>query len=361
MRSVVLPFACAVFLAGGCSKAINSRTFPSYDIIPDSSGVTLNVHDRERPVRMLYMGCGHLLFEYNGEIIVTDPWFSVQPFGPGKIQSSDADYQKYKGAVDAAGMNLGLTKSVWIAHTHYDHMMDIPMLLEKSWPADVPIYGNEFGDNILQHFVNAGQYRPIMDAADPVSKSPASWRTGGSSIRVLPILSDHAPHVKWGPLTVHLMRGKIRDDYFREKFIQAAARTKSKEWREGDVFSFLFDFMDGGRIVYRIFIQTSASHFPLGRPPEDVIRDHPVDVAILCLASSNTVKPYPVDILNALKPAKTVFIHWEDFFRRAAFNEHRLVRLTNFRKIARRMSDSGLPMNKQDYVMPRPGTVITIR
>jgi hypothetical protein len=120
--------------------------------------------------------------------------------------------------------------------------------------------------------------------------------------------------------------------------------------------------MEKDSIAFRFFIQTSGSHFPLGKPPEDLLKDRAVDVAFLCAASANFVKPYPVDILNTLKPKRTVFIHWEDFFREPLdFDGARFVRLTNFRKFNRRLKRNGYELNKENYVMPRPGTLITVK
>ncbi len=349
------------FLFAGCSHKVTSHTFPALKIIPESPVYTIDLPGARSPIQILYVGCGHLIIEYAGETVVTDPFFSIQSFSPGgKISSDPAAFLRYKSLVTASGLDMKNAKSVWLAHTHYDHMMDLPMLLENgTLPADVGIYGNTYGAEILTNFLSPNQYHSLEDQTN--GNPSVRWIDSTSSIRVLPIRSAHAPHLKLGPVSIHLMKGKLKSGYFEKTLTKASDETKQNAWAEGSVYSFLVDFVRRDTIEYRIFIQTSASHFPVGLPLPALLDQRPVDVAVLCLASSNTVKPYPVDMLRALKPQKTVFIHWEDFFEQATFGNYRLVRLTNFRKIAKRMEDAKMPLTKDSFVMPQPGTLITIK
>lgn len=359
-------YAISAVLLFGCAKPITEHTFPSKNIIPSVSQHELKVSGSASPVKMLYMGCGHLIIEYNGEMIVTDPYFSIQPFSPKKIKISPQDFEKYKAVVAQHGVDPSKAKSVWLAHTHYDHMMDIPLLLEENvLSKKAVIYGNEFGDDILQHFITPTQYHAVLpiERYNPLGKSQSlHWFDSTSSIRVLPILSDHAPHARVLGMNIHLMKGKLRSDYFKKNFGTIEAKTKKSQWREGDVYSFLVDFVKAGQIEYRMFIQTSGSHYPLGLPPADLLKQRSVDVAVLCLASSNYAKGYPEKLLKDVDPKKAVFIHWEDFFIHSEFNNNKLVRLTNFRKLDKRLrkvQTRGTPI-LQNAVMPQPGTMITI-
>jgi len=347
----------------GCARPISH--FPSNEIIPSTPQHQLNLNGQGSPIKMLYMGCGHLIIEYNGEMIVTDPYFSIQSLAIGKkIKTNTADFEKYKAILAQHAVDLTKAKSVWLAHTHYDHMMDIPLLLNQNMlPKNATIYGNEFGDDILQNFITPTQYQTLLptEVQNPKGNTPPiHWFDSTSSIRVLPIVSDHAPHAEILGIPIHMMKGKLKDNYFRDNFKTAEAKTKKGQWREGCVYSFLVDFVKNNKIEYRMFIQTSASHYPLGQPPKQLLADKPVDVAVLCLASSNYVKPYPVQLLKELAPKKVVFIHWEDFFIRTEFNKTKLVRLTNFRKLDNRLRKAGLVPNKENYVMPRPGTMVRI-
>ena len=354
-------------LITSCAKEISDKTFPSNKIIPNSKHVALSIPGKASDLKILYLGCGHLVIEYQQEIVVVDPFFSIQPFAVfKKIKSNESDFDTYRAVLNEHQVDLSKTKSIWLAHTHYDHMMDIPIIDNKGLiPAQATIYGNEFGDEILQNFPKVkSQYKTLLPdqvynpfvPAGPIPDSiPA-----GQHITILPILSDHAPHWRFLGINIHLMKGKIKGEYFRKKFTTSDDQTKKGQWREGCVYSFLVDFITNGKIDYRVFIQTSSSHFPLGLPPPELLEQHPVDLALVCLASANYLEPYPVEILKVLNPVKTIFIHWEDFFIRTAFEKSKLVRLTNFKKLDKLLKERGFNLDPENYVMPRPGTMISI-
>jgi hypothetical protein len=349
-----------------CSRAITSRSLPFEPIIPTLATHEWNIHGSKEPLKILYLGCGHLVLQYNKECIVIDPFFSTQGIMRRRIHSDTTAFEKYKSILEQHQVTLSGTNSIWIAHTHYDHMMDVPLMLEKQMISkEVTIYGNEFGDDILTNFVDTNQYHALAPAETYNPNKAAvvpSWLMASPSIRVMPILSDHAPHYKIGPIRFHLMRGPLRKNYFSDHFKKAADPTKRNQWKEGYTYSFLVDIMKGDEIAFRLFIQTSSSDYPLGRPPLEVLAKRHVDVAFLCAASANFVKPYPVQILQDVKPAKVVFIHWEDFFRKPLdFDGARLVRATNFRKLNRTLIQHNLKPSTANYLMPRPGTMITIK
>lgn len=347
-------------LLASCAREVTTRSFPDKEIIPSSPSHTIDLPGDRPPVRVLYLGCGHLIIEHQGDVMVTDPFFSIQSLSAKKIQTHKEDYARYMASVKASGIDLKKASSVWIAHMHYDHVMDLPVLLRDNVLApDVKIHGSTYGSDILQHFIQPGQYIPLFP--EPARNGNGSWIAAASSIRVMSIVSEHAPHVKFWPITIHAMKGPLDKEYFAKTFTDPESITKKKEWKEGDVYAFLVDFIHADTVSLRMFIQTSASQFPVGLPSSALLKERPVDVAVLCLASANNVKPYPVEILKALQPKQTIFIHWEDLFERAEFGHYRLVRLTNFRKIGKRMADAGMTLGKDKYVMPQPGTVVMIR
>jgi hypothetical protein len=357
-------FALALFfLTTGCSKKINHRTFPASEIIPSANTHPLDIDGKKEPVQILYLGCGHLAIRFHQEIILIDPFFSTQGFTKSKISSDSIAFKKYKKILATHAFGLSTTKSLWIAHTHYDHMMDIPLLLKTGTvPSAAAIYGNAFGDDILKNFITT-QYHPLdtSEVYDPENSTGGKWFNASSSIRVLPIRSDHAPHYKFLGIPIHLMLGDINPLYFESSLKEPYDKTKRNNWKEGVTYSYLIDFMHDERIDTRIFVQTSGSHFPLGMPPAEELKKRQVDVAFLCVASANYVKPYPIQVMDTLKAQKTIFIHWEDFFRDPLDFNARFVRFSNFRKLHRRLAKSGYPITKDRYVMPRPGTLLTIQ
>ncbi len=360
-----------LLLATACVKTIPEKGFPR-TIIPPIDQFTFHIQHSPDSIRVLYLGCGHLVICYRQENIVIDPFFSTHGFTQNKLFSDSIAFQKYENILLKQRVNLNDTKSVWIAHSHYDHMSDLPLLLEKKRiESTTPIYGNEYGALILQNFLMAQQYHPLTKEVtyNPEQPTPVSFINASPSISVLPIRSDHAPHYKIFGIPIHLMKGKLKSNYFKKKFIHATDTTSRGQWKEGDTYSYLIDFKTNNHIDYRLFIQTSASHYPLGRPPLDMLRERPVDVAFLCAASSDYVKKkYPVNILRDLFPnhpakaANVVWIHWEDFFGEPlAFEKARLVRMTNFKGLGKRLYKAGFAPDSTHQVMPRPGTVVTIK
>jgi hypothetical protein len=350
----------------GCAKSVTRHKFPSTEIISAHKRIQLSLdHGKGDSLQILYLGCGHMIIRYRGDCIATDPFFSTQSFTKRKINVSLPALEKYKAILKYHAVDLTKTRSIWIGHTHYDHMMDIPVLLKnKLLPEDVILFGNNYGNSILTNFIGEGQYHSIssFEVYDPVGpKLIPQWLKAAPSIRVMPIRSEHAPHLKIGPIKIHLMKGNFRPEYFKNTYREATSVTKRKNWKEGDVYSYLMDFMKEDKIQFRVFIQTSASDFPKGSPPPEILKDHPVDIAVLCAASANNTRLYPVGILKDLQPKKVVFIHWEDFFLKPLdFESTKLLRLTNFRKLNERLTKAGFKPTKENYAMPRPGTMMTI-
>jgi hypothetical protein len=85
-------------------------------------------------------------------------------------------------------------------------------------------------------------------------------------------------------------------------------------WREGTTLAWLVDLLDDDyKTAYRIHYQDSASNPPYGFPP--ILPDNkPVDLEIICGASTDQVELYPEALLNITKPRKLAIGHWEDFF-----------------------------------------------
>lgn len=358
-------------LLSGCAKKITEHSLPFKNIMPtiDRHPMQVAGPSERDSLSILYLGCGHLMLQFKNEIISIDPYFSIQPFTPGKkIKTHKADYQTWQKALARHTVDLKKTTSVWLAHTHYDHMMDLPLMMEKNHFADsTKIFGSDDGTHTFTNFQNIISHYQVLTKQQvyvPNSATVPPLIKTGKTIEVLPIRSDHAPRAKVLGIPIHLMKGYVKKKYFEKHYDDPVDRTKKKQWREGETYSFLIDFKTGATIDYRVFVQTSASHFPLGKPPEALLKQRGVDLALLCLASSNYVRPYPVEImqyLNKHSSPKYMFIHWEDFFKRGSFNNHKLVRLTNYRKLDKRLAKHKISLNPTDDVMPQPGTMIVVK
>jgi hypothetical protein len=188
---------------------------------------------------------------------------------------------------------------------------------------------------------------------------PVKWIQVSPHIRVLVIEADHAPHYH----KIHLMRGKN----CRKPIQQPEDRSSIFRWREGRTFSFLVDVMDeqNKTTLLRMFIQSSSCKPPYGFPPAAVIDEKAVDVAFLCVASSDYVKPYPKDILELLRPEKIVLIHWKDFFRNFYQKKQKTVRATKMRRFMRQLRQQYKVRTTEEltkwFIMPKPGTEVKLK
>ena len=79
---------------------------------------------------------------------------------------------------------------------------------------------------------------------------------------------------------------------------------------------FLVDFFDADHTLRkRVYVQTSSRGYPSGAFPQNILDEHPVDVALLGMDSANTKYQGEPSIIDFLNARHVVFCHWEDFFR----------------------------------------------
>ncbi len=351
---------CLSFIAilSSCTHYV-TKFYP--EIIPEKSEAVFPVAPTgKHKVNIVYLGCGNLVLEQNGEAILTDPFLSNQKLLKllGRIKSHPIKYNTWKTNFEyflsPAVVNTGL-----VSHTHYDHMMDLPMMLEDRYFLNLKaVYGNAYFPKMMKHFANEGT--SMVDLKDSQVFNPTvpsdqsfDWIEVSKRIRFLPILSSHAPHTK----KKLYMDKPLDEDHFDENLIYSNSKTKALKWTTGDTYSFLIDFVDTDTL--RVFVQTSASLYPDGFPPQSELDKKNVDLAIICYASGMNVKDYPKALVNHIQPKKLMLVHWEDFFRTPkSFNDQRLVRRTNPRKFRKRIDELG---KANDYfIMPKPGTKVVV-
>lgn len=351
--------AVLIFTLNACTHSI-SKFYP--EIIPKKSDVTFPiVPDGDQEINIVYLGAGNLVLEHNGEAIITDPFFSNQRLLKllGRINTKPQLYATWKTNYEYF-LSPAVVKAGLVSHTHYDHAMDLPILLEKKYFTNMNVvYGNSYLPKILENFDNEGANlvaltnKQVFDPTDSPDDS-YEWISVTPRIRFLPILSNHAPHTK-----KKLYMDKPLDAaYFDEHLIYSNSKTKAFKWSTGSTYSFLVDFITTDTL--RVFIQTSASLHPYGFPPETELMNKKVDLAILCYASAPNVDNYPNALIEAIQPKKLMWVHWEDFFRTPkSFDDQRLVRSTKPRKVRERIDRLGKPNSY--FIMPKPGTRIKVK
>lgn len=248
------------------------------------------------PINIRYMGVGALDISYKGQRILTDPFYSPQTLW--KILSID----KYRSNPEAIKLAMGPYKknvnAVLVGHGHYDHIADLPAI-KNYLTDDAIIIGSPSVHNMIHPVFNGENKLEISE------KNTDQWHyIANGWVRVKAQTSEHAPQF----LGLNFVASS-----------ETVARKKLPRyiwsWKQGTNLSYIVDFLntqDSSNVYKRIFIQTTASNFPIGyQAINDGIK---VNNLFLAGASYDNVDNYPVGLLKSYKPAETFFIHWENFF-----------------------------------------------
>ena len=211
-----------------------------------------------------YTGCGGLHISKDGYSILIDPFFSNQKvsrlassiFGGGddgkrKLSSSPKMVDiGMKSIQDAGGDNV---IAVLSAHSHYDHLMDIPAVFNKlnNHPT---VYLNRSGFNTCYNVIDTNKMVILENHMTTQEKErpPLVLSLSDGTINIYPILAEHNPHIK----NVKFFAGGKTKPV--TGFNDPYGKTRANDWLEGNTFSFLIDYLDQtGKIEFRVFIQSS--------------------------------------------------------------------------------------------------------
>lgn len=275
-------------------------------------------------VQLLYLGSGGVLLIRNGAALLIDPFFSHQRFGRigrsiflGKegARNIKPDQRLIKIGTETIRSALGDSielKAMLVAHSHYDHLMDVPAL-STNFGNEIPILLNQTGYNICHLVLDSSKVSVLEDrmTTGETLKDPFIIPQGDSlSIHIWPILADHNPHFRH----VKFFSGERARPI--GELDHPLKKTRANLWLEGNTFSFLIDFVKvDGSIDYRIFVQSSSCNPPAGIPPAELL-SRPADLAILGVVSSQFSPEYPCAQIDKLAPDEIIWVHWEDFFRK---------------------------------------------
>ena len=260
-------------------------------------------------VAVRYLGAAGLYVEWRGQAILLGPFFS----NPGILESGLRRMRLRQGAIDQGleGVPLARVGAILAAHSHYDHIGDLPVVADRLAPW-TRVYVNRSGANAFE------PYPSLRDRTEVLDELEGKWvRLEDGSGRPLPfrlraLRSSHAPHFDHVTLWRH------------------TTKASSKPWTErrwgtlgaGQPYAFVIDLLDPGAegaeddaaVRYRIHYQDAASAAPDGIPPRELL-ERPYDLAVVCMASAHLVKPYPVDLVRAIRPRHVLVTHYDDFFR----------------------------------------------
>lgn len=315
------------------------------DIIKDS--LKIDSHIKDQKLTINYLGCGGFYFNNNHESLFIDPFFSNHgflhvPFK--KISTKPENVDHGLQSID----HIKQTQAIFITHSHYDHLLDSPFLLDKILNKEVKIYGSTSCKHIIRTAIDTAKFHTIPQEE--------KWINVGDHFKILPILSDHAPHFRF-PFPISLYHGEAESI---KNYNSPLDKTKTKKWRGGKTYSYIIDLVNDNKTTYRVFLQSSASDAPIGLPSPHILKDKPIDLAILggALYNNTKDKTYPQKQIEYLTPKHLLICHWEDFFRPYQEENKRFVRLTNFKKLL--LAVDSQCKGSIPYYLPNPGCSIVI-
>ena len=276
-------------------------------------------------VEVRYLGAGGVYIGWGDKAILFAPFFSNPP-GPCTF-FGDVHWDRKAIQCGLAAVPMETVGAIIAGHSHYDHFGDLPVVAGAASAArrnaastatsDAPknvarnaaLLVNCSGRNALEPYGDLMGRVRVVEALEGCFTQLRDKNDNLLRFRVRPIVSRHAPHLTE---LVQLWKGTTKP--------MSKPWESNQRWSDlkaGWTYNFIVDLTDGtsadSPVRFRLFFQDSASLAPAGLPPAPASGDPPYDLAILGMASSQFVEPYPEDLLRRIKPRHVVAIHYENF------------------------------------------------
>ncbi len=251
----------------------------------------------KHPLSIRYLGVGALDIHYKDQRVLTDPFYSPQSLW--NIITLDKYRPSPTAIKNALGPYQKNVNAVLVGHGHYDHLADLPAI-KNFLRDDAIIVSSVSSSNMIAPTYSKKNLLTIQD------NNTNQWHhIANGWIRVKAELSEHAPQIfnyNFASDTVDKPRQKL------PRYIWS--------WKQGKNLSYIIDFLteaNSDKVYKRIYMQTSASDFPIGYQP--ITDGIAVDSLFVAAASFDNVEDYPSGLLKKYKPKETFLIHWENFFK----------------------------------------------
>lgn len=258
-----------------------------------------------------YIGCSGFFVTKDTNTILFDPYFTYRALTTLKLTTEDNISGDLRREIDriftrAIGINqdiAGTIDALLIDHAHVDHFGDVPYLFHGAHlHRNTPVIGS----STTTHYLHGHDIYPPTAEGVEDSAARVRWISVNQSLRILPIISEHAPHVVIDGREYNFASGRAER---RDR-----TRCLAPCYGTGQTLAYLVDFLNAdGTVNFRLYHSSAASSAPHGHIPDSVRRQHDIDVAILCAASFNQADNFPENLICNLKPRHIVFAHWEDF------------------------------------------------
>ena len=320
-RFFVVAFTTSSFLC--CLPPIHRSMLPEID--PRSDPDTVQVR---------FLGVGGFYIRKGEDAILTAPLYS----NPEGVRLLNQPIPPDVSRIDRFHPNAANVKAILVGHAHYDHLMDVPYVWQRT--PEAIIYGNRSMKYLLagyagasgqgsgipsippgkvvalnQEGANAVDYRMCQLSGSPEEDPDCPKKTAAagswvyvpnSKVRIRALCSQHPPQFLG---VIHLWTGCVPAPL-------ESAPEKAGEYQEGETLAYLIDFMDADNQtpIYRIYYQDAATNPTIGQVPPQLLAEKAVDLALLCVGSFETVQD-PAHIVANTKPSAVILGHWENFFR----------------------------------------------
>lgn len=281
-------------LGAGCLAACAPQLGPGVE-------GTIDLSDGAPAIEFTYLGSGGWIISHEGMQVVAAPLFTNPSFVRTGLLAVEADTIEIDRQMSR--YDVSATRVILVGHGHYDHAMDVPRVAARHAPG-ARILANRTTANLYGTWSGIADRIDVTNGHEGTVEQPGRWFGYGARVRVMALRSKHAPH--FDGLTLYQGTADVARD---ERPRNAA------EWLDGETIAFLIDFLDGeGGIVQRIYYQDAVVAAPWGFAPDELIAEHPVDVAILVPATFDQVDWHPEAFVENLRPRRVLLGHWENFF-----------------------------------------------
>lgn len=355
-----------LIICTACSGTKKAHQINSYISFDSPTSIPLK-NDGLSRLKITYTGSGGFLIKDDSSAILIDPYLSnIHPLFFLLLKKTKTDTaiinNFFKQQFGSHKDNDGIIKAILVAHSHYDHLADVPSIYLNNCNQDsTEIIGSITTKHILSSTEIGENVIPITSSNKKILKSKESenynWiYTQNKQVRILPIPAEHAPH---------FMGMKFISSKKLHKNLSKYPQ-KVRKFPEGENYNFLIDLLDdNGKIKVRIFSHAGAAcNAGIGTPNANLLAQKEVDVLLLCVANFNQVKDYPEEVISRLQPKFIIGNHWENFFRPYSKNIQKpaTVPATNVKKFIARVNqklDSLRLKNTTIFTLPIPGTTLT--
>ncbi len=277
--------------------------------------------DSTRLITVTFLGVAGLLVEHGGHVLLTGPFFSnpslakVRPRVSRLLRSTPRILPDTLAIQSLLPRSADAATTILIGHGHYDHLMDVPYIATRRATSS-RIYGGPtvrhmlMGDSALRSGGGSRVVAIPTTAAGTREHRGRWYYSDDTAFRFMALTASHAPTFRAWKASYIFSAGSLDAD--RDTLPRTAA-----EWKLGEPYAYIIDVLAPATRapVFRIYFQDAPSAPPLGFPPDELLAEWRVDLAVLCAATSSNISNVPDSLLTVLKPSEVIVAHWEDFFR----------------------------------------------